>query len=71
MPYRYKQKIIRLKYSNYLKLRKAFPSVKGETLNNYIERLRKFIEQVNEEYDANKETVEIEKMESLLSDRIY
>lgn len=40
----YKQKSLRIRYSTYLKLKRAFPSIKDETMVRYFERLAKYLE---------------------------
>jgi len=42
--YKHRRKYLNIKYSTYLKLRRAFPSLRNETMVSYFERLAKYLE---------------------------
>lgn len=43
-----KQKIVRMKYSTFLRIKRLFPGERGETMAHYFERLAKFIERLED-----------------------
>jgi hypothetical protein len=46
--YKYKQFVCRMKYNTYLRLRRAFPAIRGETAAHYFERLAKWLKYINQ-----------------------
>lgn len=42
--YKHKQFLARMKYNTYLRIKKEFPVMKGESMTSYFERLAKHLE---------------------------
>ena len=44
MTYKYKQKIVRMRYNTYRELRRWFPAMRNESLADYFERVARVLE---------------------------
>jgi len=50
--YKYKQFIARMNYNTWVRIKAVFPSIKGESCQNYFKRLAKHLEAF-EDYNQN------------------